>query len=133
MTERLLTIDPEKYDESSELEGLEKEERFFVSPHHVPLELLVRYDAARKRVSARFSYLTDQEATSLLREQGINVEIGTNSRRIISVEFEAPLDWADAAKALAPVRNEVNHYVTYTVLRDLWSDLLLMAQAEPSP
>ena len=133
MTERLLEFNPAKYDESSELEGLEEEEHFFVSPHHVPLELRVGYDPAKSLVSVRFSYLTDQEATELLQEQGINVEIGSNSRRIISVEFKGSLKWTDAAKVLGPTRRQVNHYVTYTVLRDKWKDLLRLAQGATRP
>ena len=130
MTEKLLPIRTDKYDESSELDGLENEAHFYVSPHHVPRELLARYDDAIGRITAQFHYLTDQEESEKhALQDDLLVKFGSNSGRMISVEFKVTTQWNDVACVLANTRKAVNHYVAFTVLRDFWSDLLSLPDA----
>lgn len=129
MTEKLLPIEPKKYDDSYELADMEEEEYFHVSPHHVPDGLLVRFDTDLGRITARFNYLTSQEETREKRlRSDLWVRFGCNSGRMVGVEFKRFHEWNDVERVLADSRRAVNHYVTFTVLRDIWSDLHRVVQ-----
>ena len=57
--EKWIQVEPTKYDEAHEVEELEMEPGFFISPYDVPDGIRVTYDGELFQIYLR--YLTDEE------------------------------------------------------------------------
>ena len=67
MDEKWIHVEPTKYDEAHEVEELEMEPGFFISPYDVPDGIRVTYDGELFRIYLR--YLTDEEESEEIQER----------------------------------------------------------------
>ena len=123
---RWTDIDPAKYDEAREIQGLELEAGSFISPYDVP-------DGVRLLVTDRYlielRYLTNQEEIELTETElpEIHFGLGQHSSRLVSLEVAATKgfpEWDKVESLLSELtveRNVINHFVARSVLRDWWS------------
>jgi len=127
---RWTDIDPTKYDEAHEVQGLELDAGSFISPYDVPdgVRLLV---TAQQGFRIQLRYLTDQEKIELTETElpEIHFGLGCHSSRLVSLDVAAATgfpEWETVESVLSKLtsqRNQINHFVARTVLRDLWSQL----------
>ena len=123
-SERWIPVEPADYDEPHEVEALELEPGFFISPYDVPDGIRVTYDGELFGIHLR--YLTDEEESrrSESDRADIHLRFGRHSNRLIGLEASSLPPWADVRDALSAVRTRVNHFVAWTVLRDFWPEML---------
>ncbi len=127
---RWTDIDPTKYDEAHEVQGLELDAGSFISPYDVPdgVRLLC---TDQRGYLIQLRYLTDQEKIELTETElpEISFGLGRHSSRLVSLEVAATKgfpEWEMVESLLSKLtsqRNLTNHFVARSVLRDLWSRL----------
>ena len=122
--EKWIQVEPTKYDEPHEVEALEMEPGFFISPYDVPDGIRVTYDGELFRIYLR--YLTDEEESwrSESDNPDLYLRFRKHSNRMIGMETNSLPAWDDIMHTLSAVRKRVNHYVAWTVLRDFWPVLV---------
>ena len=130
VSSRWTDIDPTKYDEVHEVQGLELDAGSFISPYDVPdgVRLLCPH---KRSYLIQLRYLTDQEEIELTETERpeIHFGLGRHSSRLVSLKVAATKrfpEWEEVALLLSKLisqRNLTNHFVARTVLRDSWSRL----------
>ena len=123
-------IDPTRYDEAHEVQGLELDPGYFISPYDVPDGVRLLFTANRGYL-IELRYLTDQEKIEFAETElpGIHFGMGRHSNRLVSLEVAATSEFPEWEKVesmlskLASPRNFTNHFVARSVLRDYWSRL----------
>ncbi len=122
--EKWIQVEPKNYDEPHEVEALEMEPGFFISPYDVPDGIRVTYDGELFRIFLR--YLTDEEESRTSKSDYPDFDLcfGKYSDRMIGMETNCLPAWDDIMETLSAARKRVNHYVAWTVLRDFWPLLL---------
>ena len=123
-SERWIPVEPADYDEPHEVEALELEPGYFISPYDVPDGIRVTYDGELFGIYLR--YLTDEEESRRTESDraDIHLRFGRHSNRLIGLEASSLPPWADVRDVLSAVRTRVNHFVAWTVLRDFWPEML---------
>ena len=130
VTGRWTDIDPSKYDEVHEVQGLELDAGSFISPYDVPDGVRLLF-TARRSYQIELRYLTDQEKIELTATDlpEIHFGLGRHSSRLVSLEVAATEgfpEWKKVESLLSKLtiqRNVTNHFVARSVLRDWWSRL----------
>ena len=130
VSSRWTDIDPTKYDEAHEVQGLELDAGSFISPYDVPdgVRLLCPH---QQSYLIQLRYLTDQEEIELTETElpEIHFGLGRHSSRLVSLKVAATKgfpEWEEVESLLSKLtsqRNLPNHFVAWTVLRDFWSRL----------
>ena len=132
---RWTDIDPTKYDEAHEVQGLELDAGYFISPYDVPDGVRLLF-TARKDYLIELRYLTDQEKIEFMETElpEIHFGLGRHSNRLVSLEVAATKEfpeWEKVESVLAKLtsqKNTTNHFVARSVLRDIWSLLAKQVQ-----
>lgn len=127
---RWTDIDPSRYDEADEVQGLELEAGSFISPFDVPDGIRLLFTAQRS-YQIELRYLTDQEKIELRETElpEIRFGLGQHSSRLVSLEVAATKgfpEWDKVESLLSELMtkwNLINHFVARSVLRDSWSRL----------
>ena len=130
---RWTDIDPAKYDEAHEVQGLELDAGSFISPYDVPDGVRLLF-TDRYRIELR--YLTDQEKVEWTETElpEIHLGLGRHSSRLVSLVVaptKAFPEWEEIESLLSKLtsqRNLTNHFVARSVLRDWWSRLAQQVQ-----
>lgn len=130
VTGRWTDIDPTKYDEAHEVQGLELDAGYFISPYDVPDGVRLLFTAQRGYL-IELRYLTDQEKIDFTETElpEIHFGLGRHSNRLVSLEVAATKGFPEWEKVesllsrLTSQRNHTNHFVARSVLRDFWSRL----------
>ena len=122
--EKWIQVEPTKYDEAHEVEELEMEPGFFISPYDVPDGIRVTYDGELFQIYLR--YLTDEEESRRSKSgiPDLDLWFGKHSDRMIGMETNSLPAWDEVMGILSAARKRVNHYVAWTVLRDFWPVLV---------
>ncbi len=123
-------IDPTKYDEAHEVQGLELDAGTFISPYDVPDGVRINFEAQRV-YAITLRYLTDQEEIVPTKSEVPEIQfgLGYHSKRLVSLVVDATTDfpeWETVEQVLVELTNQqklINHFVALSVLRDLWSRL----------
>ena len=135
VTGRWTDIDPTKYDEAHEVQGLELDEGSFISPYDVPDGVRLGF-TAQKGYLIQLRYLTDKEKIEFAETElpEIHFGLGCHSNRLVSLEVAATTEFPKWEKVetllstLTSQRNLINHFVARSVLRDWWSRLAEQVQ-----
>ncbi len=130
VTGRWTDIDPTKYDDAHEVQGLELDTGYFISPYDVPDGVRLHFTAQRGYL-IELRYLTDQEKIDFTETElpEIHFGLGRHSNRLVSLEVAATKgfpEWEKVESLLSTLtsqRNHTNHFVARSVLRDFWSRL----------
>ena len=132
---RWTDIDPTRYDEAHEVQGLELDAGSFISPYDVPDGVRLLF-TAQKRYLIELRYLTDQEKIEFTETElpEIHFGLGRHSNRLVSLEVATTTEfpkWEEVESVLSKLtsqKNLINHFVARSVLRDLWSLLAEQVQ-----
>lgn len=132
---RWTDIDPTKYDEAHEVQGLELDAGSFISPYDVPDGVRLLF-TDQEGYLIELRYLTDQEKIELTETElpEIHFGLGRHSNRLVSLEVAATTEfpkWEEVEWVISKLtsqKNLTNHFVALTVLRDFWSRLAAQVQ-----